>query len=281
MLRLGRVRDLGANPREAEDAHLIPLVRVGDQVELAVPEDEVVGIDLAVRHLVALHRVVAELDRLAARDRRLDLRQALRELPAAPRGSELDVDRGGVALLEGAGTPPGDLLEGQAKRLGVGELAVQQHQRGAKRRQLAVGELDRRQVVILRRQRVELRLEEALGRLFDLERDAQAVELRAVGVEAASEGVVVHGAVALDLALDLQRRDGPPVGHQERDQGELADQLLGVLGHDGENRGALQVVTPATRGLCAQFAVLADRDPALEPFPDGLGEAGDLVELLD
>ena len=142
---------------------------MADQVELAVAEDEVVGIHLAVGDLVALHRVVAELDRLAARDRGLDLRQALRELATPARGGELDVDRGRVALLEWAGTPPGDLLQGKPERLGVGELAIEQHERRAQRRQLTIRELDRRQVVVLRRQGVELRLEEALGRLFDLE----------------------------------------------------------------------------------------------------------------
>jgi hypothetical protein len=83
---------------------------MADQVELAVAEDEVVGVHLAVRDLVALHRVVTELDRLAARDRGLDLRKALRELAASARRGELDVDGGRVALLEGAGTTPGDLL---------------------------------------------------------------------------------------------------------------------------------------------------------------------------
>src|SRR5207248_7390837 len=40
-----------------------------------------------------------------------------------------------------------------------------------------------------------------------------------------------HARVALHLLLDLESRDRPPFGHQERDQRELADELLGVLGH--------------------------------------------------
>ena len=127
---------------------------------------------------------------------------------------------------------PGDLLQGQAQRLGVGEAAVgEQRERRAQRRQLVVGELDRVEVEVLGRQRVELGLEEALAGLLDPELDAEALELRAVGVEAAREGVVVHVAVALDLALDLEGRNRPALGHQERDQRELADQLLGVLRH--------------------------------------------------
>jgi hypothetical protein len=77
VLGLRRVGDLAANPGEAEDPHGLALVRVADEIELAAPVHEVVGIDLALRGLVPLHRVVLELDRLAARDRGLDLRQAL------------------------------------------------------------------------------------------------------------------------------------------------------------------------------------------------------------
>ena len=235
VLGLGRVGDLALDPAEAEDAHGVALVRVADQIELAVAEDQVVGVDLAVGDLVALHRVVRELDALAARDRGLDLREALRELLAAAVGREAHVDRHVLALVERARPAPRDLLEREAQRLGVGELAVEQAERRPERRQLAVGELDRVEVVVLGRKRVELGLEEALGRLFDLERDAEALELGAVRVEAARERVLVHRAVSLDLALDLERRDGAAVGHEERDQRELADQLFGVLGHGQED----------------------------------------------
>ena len=127
---------------------------------------------------------------------------------------------------------PGDLLQGQAQRLGVGEFAFgEQHQRRAHRRQLVVVELDRVEVEVLRRQRVELGLEKALAGLLDPELDSEALELGSVRVEAPREGVVVHVAVALNLALDLERRNRPPLSHQERDQRELTDQLLGVLCH--------------------------------------------------
>ena len=149
----------------------------------------------------------------------------------APAADELDVDRRLGLLGERARPAPRDLLEREPQRLGVGELAVEQAERGPQRGQLGVGELDRRQVVVLGRQRVELGLEEALGRLLDLQRDAEALELGAVGVEAARESVLVHLAVALDLLLDLERRHRSAVRHQERDQRKLADQLLGVLGH--------------------------------------------------
>ena len=83
VLGLGRVGDLAADPREAEDAERVALVRVAEEVELAALEEQVVGVDLARADLVALHRVVVEGDRLVAEDRRLDLGQALREVVAA------------------------------------------------------------------------------------------------------------------------------------------------------------------------------------------------------
>ena len=126
---------------------------------------------------------------------------------------------------------PRELLERQPQRLGVGELAVEQAERHPQRAELGVRELDRRQVEVLRRQRVALRLVRAVGRLVHLQVDAERLELGAVGVEAARERVVVHARVALDLLLDLERRDRAPLGHQERDQRELPDELFGVLCH--------------------------------------------------
>jgi hypothetical protein len=66
VLGLRGVADLALDPREAEDPHRVALVRVADQIELAAAEDEVEGVDLALLGVVALHRVVGELDRLAA-----------------------------------------------------------------------------------------------------------------------------------------------------------------------------------------------------------------------
>ena len=173
---------------------------------------------------------------LRRRDRGLDLGEALGEVAAAGGGGHRHLDRGALALVERVRVAPGDLLQGQPQRLGVGEAAVgEQQQRRAQRRQLVVGELDRVEVEVLRRQRVELGLEEALAGLLDPELDAEALQLGAVGVEATREGVVVHVAVALHLALDLERRNRPALGHQERDQRELADQLLGVLRHGSQD----------------------------------------------
>ena len=136
-----------------------------------------------------------------------------------------------VGRAQRARPAPRDLLQREAQRLGVGELAVEQRQRGLQRGELGVGERDRGQVEVLRAQRVVLLLGDAVGRLVDRQLDAERLELGAVGVEAARERVLVHAAVALDVAADLQRGDGTALGHQVRDQRELTDELLGVLRH--------------------------------------------------
>ena len=231
VLGLRGVGHLPAHAREAEDAQRAALVAVAQEVELPALEEQVVGVDLPGPHLVALHRVVVEGDRLVAEDRRLDLGQALGELVAAGRAGDRQPHGALVGRLQRAGPAPGDLLQRQAQRLGVGELAVEERQRELQRRELLVGEGDRREVEVLRPQRVVLLLGDAVGGLVDGELDAQRLELGAVGVEAAGEGVLVHPAVALDVAADLQGGHGPALRHEVGDQGELADELLGVLRH--------------------------------------------------
>ena len=129
----------------------------------------------------------------------------------------------------GLGPAPGDLLQREPQRLGVGELAVEQRQRGLQRGALGVGERDRRQVEGLGRERVVLLLGEAVGRLVDREVDSQRVELRPVRIETPRERVLGHVRVALDVAPDLRGRDGTPLRHQIGDQRQLADELFGVL----------------------------------------------------
>jgi hypothetical protein len=167
---------------------------------------------------------------------------------AARRSRDAERERALVGRAQRARPPPGDLLQGQAQRLGVGELAVQERERELQRRELLVGERDRRQVEVLRPQRVVLLLGDPVERPLDRELDPERVELRAVGVEAAGERVLVHAAVALDVAPDLERGDGPPLRHQVGDQRELADELLGVLRH----RASTIEPQPVRRPHCAQ-----------------------------
>jgi hypothetical protein len=206
-------------------------VGVPDQVELAAAVEQVVGVHLALLLGVAADRVVVEHDRLAAEDRGLDLRQPLRQLAASGPRRDRQRDAALLGRVEWRGFPPGQLLERQPQRLRVGELAVEERQRGPERAELLVRELDRRQVEVLGRQRVVLRLVVALGRLVDLQVDPERLELGAIRVEAPREGLVVHLRVALDVLLDLEGRHRPPLRHQERDQRQLPDELLSVLRH--------------------------------------------------
>jgi hypothetical protein len=196
----------------------------------------VVRVDLAGPRLVALHRVVVEEDRLPAEDRGLDLRESLRQLVAAGLGA--DAQRDGLLRGRGerAGAAPCELLEGEAQRLGVRELAVEQRERGAQRGQLAVRERDGGEVELLRAQRVVLLLRDRVGRAVDGELDAQGLQLGAVGVEAPRERVLVHAAVALDVAPDLQCGDRTALRHQVGDERQLSDELLGVLRHGSGQR---------------------------------------------
>src|SRR5207248_1818572 len=91
--------------------------------------------------------------------------------------------------------------------------------------------------------------------------------------------------VALHLLLDLESRDRPPFGHQERDQRELADELLGVLGH-GEssirvNRWRTIRLPRQRRDGFPLFASLAPRRTAAgyaaSPSPRAR-EAGDVLD---
>ena len=218
VLGLGGVAHLAAYPREAENADVLSLVGVADQVELPAAEEQVVRIDLPLALRVPGHRVVVEDDRLAAEDRGLDLGEPLREVAATRAGRHAERHRAMLGRRQRRRLAPRELLQRQPHRLGVGELAVEERERRSKGAELGIGELDRREVEVLRRKRVVLGLVVALGGLVDLQLDPERLELRAVGVEAAGESVVVHARVALHLLLDLEGRDRTPLRHQERDQ---------------------------------------------------------------
>ena len=173
--------------------------------------------------------MVLELDPLAAVDRGVDLRQARGDLAAAGRGGDPEPDRLPRVRAERARAAPGDLLQREPQRLGVGELAVEQRQRGLQRGALGVGERDRREVEGLGRERVVLLLGEAVRGLVDGEVDSERVELRPVRIETPRERILGHVRVALDVAPDLGSRDGTPLRHQIGDQRQLADELFGVL----------------------------------------------------
>src|SRR5262249_715310 len=62
-------------------------------------------------------------------------------------------------------------------------------------------------------------------------RHAQLLQLGPVGVEPTRERLVGHLGVALDARLDVAGGERAPLGHQEGDERELADQLVGVVTH--------------------------------------------------
>jgi hypothetical protein len=154
-----------------------------------------------------------------------------------------------------AGAAPGDLLQGQAQRLGVGELAVEELERRMQGGQLLVGEFDRMQVEVLGRERIGLLLDQTVDRLLHRQVDAQRLQLGTVGVEAAGERILVHGAVALDVAPDLLGGDRTAFRHQIRDQRQLADQLFRVLGHAHRNCSWVAPEETPARGTGTLFAV--------------------------
>src|ERR1044072_317501 len=96
VLGLRRVRDLALDARQPEDPQRVALVRVAEEVELAALEEQVVRVAVARARRVAGHRVVVEGDRLVAEDRRLDLREALREV--VPAGGCRDPERHAALL---------------------------------------------------------------------------------------------------------------------------------------------------------------------------------------
>ena len=151
---------------------------------------------------------------------------------------------------------------------------------------------DRREVEVLRAQRVGLLLAAGVDRLVDGQLDAERLELGAVRVEAARERVLVHAAVALDVAPDLERRDRPALGHQVRDERQLPDQLLGVLRHvpvndraacAAEARCALPLCGSRSRSLRTFVAtgMLARRVTKLVVIDDHEALRGGLEVLLE
>src|SRR5690348_9119932 len=67
-----------------------------------------------------------------------------------------------------------------------------------------------------------------------MQRYPERDQLCPVGVEATREGFVRHLLVALDVSLDVPCRHRPPFRHQEGDERELPDQLVGVVRHAPE-----------------------------------------------
>jgi hypothetical protein len=118
---------------------------------------------------------------------------------------------------------------GRAPSAARRSLALEQVERRLQRGELLVLELELRQEVLLGAEGVELLARELVA--LRLEGHAEREQLRAVGIEPPRKCLVRHLRVALDVRLHVARRDRTPLRHQERDQRELADQLVRVVRH--------------------------------------------------
>ncbi len=217
-LAAGCEPNVGADPRDAERADVVALEVVSDHVPGAVLRQQRVRIERALLLLVAVDRPVAELDGPLLRDRAFELTEPSLKLRRVVGIAHLDPS-GGVG--RGCGERPGrtserEVLQGEPQRLGIGKPAFEQVEAGLERRELVVVELELGQEVALGPEGVELFAGELVA--VAVERHAQRDELRTVGVEAAGECLVAHLLVALDVRLDVPRRQGAALRHQERHQ---------------------------------------------------------------
>ncbi len=229
-LAAGGEADVGADPRDAE---LLAPALVVEILADDVPGAEVVQqrerVERALPLVVPRDRPVRELDRAALRDRRLQLREATGHLGRVVRVVHGHARLGADERAGEARAAERQVLQREPQGLGVGELPLEHEERRRQRGELVVVELDLVQEVVLGPQRVELLAGELVA--LRVERDAERDQLGAVGVEAAGERLVAHLRVALDVRLDVARRQWPPLGHQEGDERQLADQLVGVVRH--------------------------------------------------
>ncbi len=220
--------DVAANPRDPERALVLTLEVTADHVPDAVVREQRVGVQRSPRDLVAGDRPVLELHGALLGDRGLELRQAACHLRRVVGILEIDLDRALGPRLERAAAAEREVLQREAQRLGVRELALETEQRDLKRRELVVAQVEWGEEVLIREERVELLAGELVA--LRLERHSEPEQLAAVGVEAARERLVGHLGIALDTALDVAGGECPPLRHQEGDERELPDQLVGVVG---------------------------------------------------
>src|SRR5439155_23678429 len=118
-------------------------------------------------------------------------------------------------------------------------------QRGLESGELVVVELQLVEEVVLRAQRVQLLAGELVA--LRLKRDAEGKQLGAGGVKPSGKGFVRHFGVALDIRLDVARRERASLGHQEGDERELTDQLVRVVRHKANLSDEPPAPTPSAR----------------------------------
>ena len=223
-----READVAADAREPERADRLAVVVASHEVPLTLAQEQAVGVHRARRLLVGRDRPVREDDRALLGDGRLDLLQALGHLGGEPVAEQPQAHAGGGVLAR-VRPAEREVLQGEPQWLGVRELALEQVDARRESCELGIGQVQRGQEVLLALQRVQLLAGELVALRAD--RDAQGRELGAVRVEASRERLVGHVVVALDVLLDVARRRGAALGHQIRNQRQLAYELVGVGSH--------------------------------------------------
>ena len=224
-----READVPADARDLERARRAAIEVVADDVPVALVEAQRVRVHRPLARPRAARAPVSEPDGALLRDRGLELREASGELGrVVGRAHAHALGRLRRGLGE-AGAPESEVLQRETERLGVRELPLEVVERGLERGELVVVQVEPLEEVVLRAQRVQLLARELVA--LRLQRDAERGQLGAVGVEAPRERLVRHLAVALDVRLDVTGREQAPLGHEERDERELPDQLVGVVRH--------------------------------------------------
>ena len=139
-----------------------------------------------------------------------------RHLGRVVRVEHLDAHGSLRRVIAEARAAEGEVLESQAERFGVRELAFEQVERGLQRRELVVVELELAQEVVFGAERVELLARELVA--LGLERHSEREQLGTVRVEPARERLVRHLRVALDVGFHVSRGEQPALGHEKGDE---------------------------------------------------------------
>ena len=224
-----REPDVATDARDLERAGRPAIQVVTHDVPVALVEAQRIRVHRSLAGPGAAGAPVPEADRALLRDRGLELGETTGELRRVVRDADSHALGGVRRWLGEARAPEGKVLQCEAERLRVRELALEVVERGLERGELVVVEVESLEEVVLGPQRVELLAGELVS--LRLQRHPERGQLRSVRVEAARERLVRHLAVALDVRLDVTGRQEASLGHEEGHERELPDQLVGVVGH--------------------------------------------------
>ena len=155
-LAAGRELDVTPDPEHLERSDRVASVVAADDVPAALVRQERVRVDRALALDTAGDRPVLELDRALLGDRRLELAQPSRELGRVVGIPNLDALGDLGWRIEEPRPAECEVLQRQAERLCIRELALEQVEAGLQRGQLVVGEPERRQEIVFGAERVQL-----------------------------------------------------------------------------------------------------------------------------